>query len=294
MKELLLIVEDNEDVLYNLKITLEFNNYRVLTAENGVKGLETLSRLENLPDLIVSDIMMPEMDGYDFFKAVSENPLWNRIPFIFLTARSSPNDIRFGKMLGVDDYISKPFKEEDLLASIAGKITRNKKIKDVNRKIGNLLSSLTMNTPLLITSEEKSSIIILYVVWNDKTGPTLKAYYPLNPQIPFDIHRIGFQLFNGVVSIYGQTKIHEAQGILLTVENIKKQGYIYFDSIADSMARGREIPFMLGILASRINYFESLKIKEIFKNFSLQIKENEPWDIEHYWMEIINALKTVP
>ena len=128
LKPIVLLVEDNVDLLYNLRITLEFNEYEVLTAKNGLEAIELLQRQKDLPHLIVSDIMMPQMDGYDFFKTVSENPLWSSIPFIFLTALTSSKEIRFGKMLGVDDYILKPFKEDDLLASIAGKIARSQKV----------------------------------------------------------------------------------------------------------------------------------------------------------------------
>ena len=74
MKPIILIVEDNDDILLNIKLTLEFNDYEVITANNGKKGLKVLSEQKKLPEIIVSDIMMPEMDGYDFFQAVSDNP----------------------------------------------------------------------------------------------------------------------------------------------------------------------------------------------------------------------------
>ena len=118
MSDLILAVDDNQDILFNLKLTLELNGYRVITANNGEEGLKALSDSEEIPSLILSDIMMPEMNGYDFFKETAQNPEWSQIPFIFLSARASEKDVRFGKMLGVDDYITKPFKTENLLASI--------------------------------------------------------------------------------------------------------------------------------------------------------------------------------
>ena len=109
MKPLILVVEDNRDLLFSLNLILESNNYKSITSRNGKEALVILNELDQVPDIIISDIMMPEMDGYEFFKEISNSSRWNRIPFIFLSARSTPQDIRFGKLLGVDDYITKPF-----------------------------------------------------------------------------------------------------------------------------------------------------------------------------------------
>ena len=292
MKPLLLVVEDNIDVLYNLKLTLEFNDYEVITAENGLQAIETLSTLKRQPDLIISDIMMPEMDGYDFFKKVSENLVWNSIPFIFLTAKTSPEDVRFGKMLGVDDYIRKPFTEEDLLASIAGKIARSKKTESINKKVEELFFDLQINTVPSISEEEKSSVVLLLVTWNDKLGPVLQEHYPKDIELPVSIENIAFQLFNGVASIYGQNKMQEANGVLLNIENINRQGYTYFDALVDENARGAQRPFMLGVIAPRINYFDSLKIKGILKDITHLIKKGKDWKPENFWNKISQILST--
>ena len=97
MKPLILIVEDNVDLLYAIKLNLESNKFKVIAAKNGKNALNILSNLDEVPEVIISDIMMPEMDGYEFFTEVSKIPKVNQIPFIFLTAKSSPEDIRFGK-----------------------------------------------------------------------------------------------------------------------------------------------------------------------------------------------------
>jgi len=116
--EMLLIVDDNEDILFNLKIMLEKMEYEVVTARSGEEALNLLSSNDIIPEVIISDIMMPNMNGYEFFSAVSAHPSLNRVPFLFLTAKSTPEDIRLGKLLGVNDYITKPFNEEDLIASL--------------------------------------------------------------------------------------------------------------------------------------------------------------------------------
>ena len=122
MKPLVLIVEDNVDLLFNLDLILKSNNYRTIMAKNGIDALKKLENSNFNPDIIISDILMPKMNGYEFFKKISNDSRWNRIPFIFLTARATPKDIRLGKLLGADDYIIKPFEEKDLLASITGRM----------------------------------------------------------------------------------------------------------------------------------------------------------------------------
>ncbi|MCK4383524.1 MAG: response regulator, partial [Candidatus Lokiarchaeota archaeon] len=142
---------------------------------------------------------MPEMDGYDLFETVSNNEMLNHIPFIFLSGRNTPEDVRFGKMLGVDDYLTKPFVIEDLLAIIMGKISRNKNIKEINAKIEVLLSSVKMNTIPSISEEEKSHVILLVVFWDDKTGPKLVSNFPDNGNTSFSIEKVGQQLFHAIV-----------------------------------------------------------------------------------------------
>jgi len=122
MEREIFVVEDNPDVLFNIQITLEANNFKVITAINGKEAVKTLRERKNVPDLIITDIMMPEMDGYEFYQVVSNNPKWKDIPLLFLSALATPDDIRFARILGVGDYITKPFKEENLLEIIEKKL----------------------------------------------------------------------------------------------------------------------------------------------------------------------------
>jgi len=113
----LLIVEDDVHLLKGLKELLEFANapydFTVLTAEHGREGLEVLERRQ--PDLIISDVMMPVMDGYEFLREVRKNPAWLQIPFIFLTARGERKDIHRGRRSGAEEYITKPYNIDELL-----------------------------------------------------------------------------------------------------------------------------------------------------------------------------------
>jgi len=274
-------------------MTLEFNNYEVITATNGQEALNLLSEMDTLPDLILSDIRMPEMNGYDFFKTVSANPKWALIPFIFLSARASPHDVRFGKMLGADDYLTKPFREEDLLAIIAGKLARNKTIESLKKSLeANLVSSLKIDLSPSISKGEKKEVWLLVVVWDEVRGPKVTVLIPEERTPPFSLHDLGVQLFQAAVSIYGRTGFYEAQGILLDIENIKRVGYIFFDLIADEAVRGGHRQFMLAVIAPKISYFESLKIKELLKDLSSHIKAAKEWERKQYWEAISEILVT--
>ncbi len=122
-----LFVEDNEDLRKNAALVLDLEGYAVRLASDGQDALEMLEQ-GFVPDLIVSDIMMPRVDGYGLFEAVQRMPHLRGIPFIFLTARGSRQDITAGRQLGVDDYLVKPFDPEDFLATIENKLRRSRDI----------------------------------------------------------------------------------------------------------------------------------------------------------------------
>lgn len=118
----ILIVDDDLDILANVKLALETEDYQVLTAQDG---LEALALLKSQPvHLILADIAMSQMNGYQLFERVRQEPKWVAIPFVFLTARAMDSDIRYGKELGVDDYLIKPLRVLDLLAAVRGKLRR--------------------------------------------------------------------------------------------------------------------------------------------------------------------------
>jgi CRP-like cAMP-binding protein len=126
MKKILLI-EDNDEIRENTAEILELSNYEVFTAENGKSGVE--SAVENKPDLIVSDIMMPVLDGYGVLMTLQRNPETQNIPFIFLTAKAERSDFRKGMELGADDYITKPFEGSELLNAIERRLKKAELLK---------------------------------------------------------------------------------------------------------------------------------------------------------------------
>jgi DNA-binding response OmpR family regulator len=124
----ILVVDDEPDLLDNISLALEAESYRVLVAQDG---LAALKKLESEPvNLILADIAMPNMNGYQLYERVRENPDWTFIPFIFLTARTLDSDINYGKELGADDYLTKPIRSSELVAVVRGKLRRSQQLTE--------------------------------------------------------------------------------------------------------------------------------------------------------------------
>jgi len=123
----ILVIEDNKDILENIAEILELSNYDTVTALNGKTGVE--QALKTKPDLILCDIMMPELDGYGVLHMVQQNPDLEQTPFIFLTAKTEQSEVRKGMSLGADDYITKPFDPTDLLNTIEKRLRKAELIK---------------------------------------------------------------------------------------------------------------------------------------------------------------------
>lgn len=122
MKHLLLI-EDNNEIRENTAEILELAGYKVSTAENGKVGVERA--LQEKPDLIICDIMMPVLDGYGVLHLMNKNPDLAGIPFIFLTAKAERSDFRKGMEMGADDYITKPFSDVELMNAIESRLKKS-------------------------------------------------------------------------------------------------------------------------------------------------------------------------
>jgi cyclic di-GMP phosphodiesterase len=123
---LLLVVEDHDILREGLQILLEAEGYRVITAMHGKDALQQMERA--VPDLILSDISMPEMDGYEFYESVRLHPEWVAIPFIFLTARGDRDNLYASKKLGVEDYLVKPVERQELVTTIHSRLERSRQL----------------------------------------------------------------------------------------------------------------------------------------------------------------------
>lgn len=148
-KKKILLVDDEASLRETISDLLSLNNYSVKTATNGQEAIETLEYWA--PDLIISDIMMPIMDGYVLHEIVKDSNMLNQIPFVFLTAKNDNEEKEKCMLNGVDLFISKPFKIENLIALIEIKIQRFEKIKNAYNIINTNDNSRFMheiNTPL--------------------------------------------------------------------------------------------------------------------------------------------------
>ncbi len=119
----ILVIEDELTVRSNILEILEFEQFDVVGAENGLIG--ALWAQEYLPDLVICDVMMPEINGYEVLGALRQNPMTATIPFIFLTAMADHSDRRRGMELGADDYLTKPFTADELLAAISTRFAKH-------------------------------------------------------------------------------------------------------------------------------------------------------------------------
>jgi len=147
----ILIIEDQVPMRRNIALLLEMEGFEVVTAGNGVTGVEAARR--DRPNLILCDVMMPEMDGYGVVQALRADKDLSSIPFIFLTAKGDKSDIRIGMNFGADDYLTKPVIREDLLAAVHARLARAEAIDErmtdaVNRAGGGFNPDFSSPGPL--------------------------------------------------------------------------------------------------------------------------------------------------
>lgn len=122
MNKKVLVIEDNNDIRENIAEILELAGYEVYEASNGLVGVEEAIR--HVPDIILCDIMMPELDGYGVLSLLTSHLETESIPFIFLTAKAERNDLRRGMESGADDYLTKPFDDRELLTAIESRLRK--------------------------------------------------------------------------------------------------------------------------------------------------------------------------
>jgi CheY-like chemotaxis protein len=123
MIKTILLIEDDSALRENTEEMLELSGYAVITAANGRIGIQKAK--QNHPNVIICDIMMPEVDGYGVLESLSKDPETQHIPFIFLSAKTEHKEVRKGMDMGADDYLTKPFEEEELLSAIESRLAKS-------------------------------------------------------------------------------------------------------------------------------------------------------------------------
>jgi DNA-binding NarL/FixJ family response regulator len=119
----ILIIEDEPEMRRNITALLRYHDYEPIEAENGRKGIQAARREK--PDLVLCDVMMPELDGHGVLQALQQDADLALIPFIFLTAKGEKDDLRSGMNLGADDYLTKPVANADLIRAIEARLRRS-------------------------------------------------------------------------------------------------------------------------------------------------------------------------
>ncbi|MES2477219.1 MAG: response regulator transcription factor [Verrucomicrobiota bacterium] len=163
----ILIIEDQAPMRRNLALMLEMEGFEVLAAENGKMGVELA--LEHLPDLVICDVMMPEMDGHDVVQTLRGQESTSTVPFIFLTARSDKGDVRIGMNFGADDYLVKPVMREDLLAAVEARLARSHAIEEKLRAAvgaggGTFAPDFSSHEPLILMGlTNREAEVLLWV-----------------------------------------------------------------------------------------------------------------------------------
>ncbi len=152
----ILVIEDHPDVRDNIAEILELSSYKVITAADGKEGVR-LAKSER-PDLILCDIMMPGLDGYEVLYILGKNHETASIPFVFLTAKSEKEDFRKGMSMGADDYLVKPFEEIDLLNAIENRLRKYEQLKGAsNESMQHFVSEVNAQYPNIDLSEKAST-----------------------------------------------------------------------------------------------------------------------------------------
>lgn len=165
-----LFIEDDTVVRENTAELLELAEYEVITASNGKSGV-AIAKQEK-PDIVVCDIMMPEMDGYGVLQELAKDSATQHIPFIFLSAKTEHKDIRKGMDLGADDYLTKPFEEEELISAIESRLAKVAILRKLQQNDNNAVKPGTGESKLN-SLDDLRELVKKYEEQNYKAGETI-------------------------------------------------------------------------------------------------------------------------
>lgn len=204
-----LVIEDEEDVRLNIVEILESGGFESIDAADGRVGL-ALAQSER-PDLIICDIRMPDLDGYDVLAAIRQNPATATLPFIFLTAKTDHSDQRYGMNLGADDYLTKPFRRVELLETINARLRKHSSLKQLEGQILELQAHSSERSDMLntITHDLRAPLTTIKVAL--QMMETLPDNRPQYMEIAFNACQQGDELIQNLLDLYqleaGETQI---------------------------------------------------------------------------------------
>lgn len=169
-KKKILIIEDQAPMRRNVALMLELEGYATCTAENGKLGIE-VARKER-PDLILCDVMMPELDGYAVVQTLRQDSSFANTPFIFLTAKSDRGDVRIGMNFGADDYLTKPVMRDDLMIAVEARLARAESLQEHMSGSGGFNPDFSSHEPLqrAFSLTPREAEVLLWVTQGKSNG----------------------------------------------------------------------------------------------------------------------------
>lgn len=279
----ILVIEDHIDVRENITEILELANYKCLQASNGKEGVRIA--LDTMPDLIICDIMMPELDGYGVLHILNKRDDTRHIPFIFLSAKSEKTDFRKGMSMGADDYLTKPFDDKELLQAVELRLSKKNAAKSTSESFNDSNSEFAYEKKLQATIKEllqaseerhfrKKEIIFsegdrshyIYVV---KTG-SIKLYKTNDIGKEVILKLVGSEEFFGYLSVLNDGVFSESASALenTSVYLIPKSDFL------KSLFEKKELSsFMIKLLADQINEAEDRLMKMAYNSVRKKVAE---------------------
>ncbi|MBE9028442.1 response regulator [filamentous cyanobacterium LEGE 11480] len=204
-----LVIEDEADVRLNIVEILESGGFQPIDAADGRVGL-AIAQSQH-PDLIICDIKMPDLDGYEVLEAIRNNPSTATLPFIFLTAKTDLRELRQGMNLGADDYLTKPFRRIELLETIAARLRKHEGLRQLELQIGELQENNSHRSDVLntITHDLRAPLTTIKVAL--QMMETLPDNRPQYMDIAFNACAQGDELIQNLLDLYqleaGEMKI---------------------------------------------------------------------------------------
>lgn len=254
MKKVLLI-EDDMALRENTAELLELSNYEVTMAPNGRIGIDLA--IANPPQIVVCDIMMPEVDGYGVLEALSSNPSTSHIPFIFLSAKTEHKEIRKGMDMGADDYLTKPFEEEELISAIESRIAK-----------ATILNNILKEEPVAKEEDSLRSLNELKNFFDDEGG-----------ELSFDkgalIYKEGEHSNMIYLILKGVVKTHkmDESGKELITGLLKADDFLGFTSFIENIAYLESATAIEDTVVVGVSKNELKEVLEKSKNVSLELME---------------------
>lgn len=280
--EKILIIEDDSAVRGSIQELLKGFGYDAFAAENGREAINIIEKV--IPDLVISDMMMPEIDGMEFLKIFREKTETADIPFIFLTARTEYTDLRKGMSEGADDYLIKPFKANDLLRVIRYRLDKkNREYESIKKIQSNLTAYIpqALNSPVVAIS---GFVDMMLSELNDLSKGEIIEYLEKIKLSAVDLHRIvkKYQIFTDSVNIINNRAEFE-KGNFDTVKSVTELINITAQDIAESHKRQKDL--VVNVDESGINVNKKILktiISELFENAFKYSKKDEQVKVEGY------------